>query len=166
MYFTVRRCEEYFKGRSAEFAVLLLFNMFMCLFYSLIYGDYMILHNQFVFSLMYVWCKLEPDQQVSIWGFPVKSGNLPWVLILMSILTGGDPFKDLIGIAAGHTYIYIKKVLPLSHGYNLLATPKLIEDLVRRLEIWGHGGRAPRNVFGMGEGGAGQRIDVNARNQP
>ena len=82
----------------------------------------------------------------------------------MSILTGGDPFKDLIGIAAGHTYIYIKKVLPLSHGYNLLTTPKLIEDLVRRLEIWAHGGRPPRNVFGMGDG-AGQRIDVNAENR-
>jgi hypothetical protein len=117
--------------------------MFACLFYSIIYGDYMILHVQFVFSLMYVWCKLEPDSQVSIWGFPVKSGNLPWVLILLSILTGGDPFKDLIGIASGHTYIYLKKVLPLSHGYNLLTTPKLIEDLVRRLEIWGNGGRAP-----------------------
>ena len=113
---------------------------------------------------------MEPDSQVSIWGFPVKSGNLPWVLILLSILTGGDPFKDLIGIAAGHTYIYLKKVLPLSHGYNLLKTPKLIDDLVRRLENWANGGVAPRGIHGMdGRIGAnrinGEREDFR-RNQP
>lgn len=41
-------------------------------------------------------------------------------MLVLSIITGGDPFKDLIGIAAGHTYIYIKLILPTSHGYNLL----------------------------------------------
>jgi len=114
---------------------------------------------------MYVWCKLQPDMQVSIWGFPVKSGNLPWVLLGMSILTGGDPFKDLIGIASGHTYIYIKTILPLSHGYNMLKTPKLFEEWVRRLEVWSHGGRAPGNTFGLGEGGAGARVNPNAGDQ-
>lgn len=68
--------------------------------------------TSFVFSIMYVWCKNEPDLTISIWGFPVKSANLPWVLVLMSVLTGGDPFADLIGIAAGHTYVYLKNVLP------------------------------------------------------
>ena len=61
---------------------------------------------------MYVWCKLEPDNTIMLWGFPVKSSNLPWVLTGLSVLMGGDPFKDLIGIAAGHTYIYLKLVLP------------------------------------------------------
>jgi len=84
----------------------------------------------FKFSVLYVFCKNEPDRPMQIWGFPVTSGNLPWVLILFSILTGGDPFNDLIGIAAGHTYIFLKINLPLSHGYNLLQTPKWIESLV------------------------------------
>ena len=65
--------------------------------------------------------------EVSLWGFPVKAANLPWVLLLMSVITAGDPFKDLIGIAAGHTYMYLKVIMPQSHGYNLLATPKLVE---------------------------------------
>ena len=64
---------------------------------------------------------------MSLWGFPVKAANLPWVLLFMSIVTAGDPFKDLIGIAAGHTYMYLKVILPQSHGYNLLKTPKLID---------------------------------------
>lgn len=45
MYFTCRRIEDHFKGKQADFAVLILFNMFACLFYSMIYGDYMILHT-------------------------------------------------------------------------------------------------------------------------
>lgn len=72
----------------------------------------MILMSPFVFSVLYVWCKNEPDRMVSIWGFPVSSGNLPWALLALSVLTGGNPFGDLIGIAAGHTYIYLKMVLP------------------------------------------------------
>ena len=55
---------------------------------------------------------MEPDAMVSLWGCPVKASNLPWVLLMMSLLTGGDPFKDLIGIAAGHTFIYLKLILP------------------------------------------------------
>jgi hypothetical protein len=127
MYFTLRRCEEFFKTRYPDFTVLIIFNMFAVALISFLYGDYLALNASFVFSLMYVWCKLEPDSQVSIWGFPVKSANLPWVLLALSILTGGDPFKDLIGIAAGHSYIYLKMILPVSHGYNLLKTPKIAE---------------------------------------
>jgi hypothetical protein len=61
------------------------------------------------------------------------SGNLPWVLVGLSIVTGGDPFHDLIGIAAGHTYIYLKEVLPVTYGYNILKTPKFIENWVNYL---------------------------------
>lgn len=87
----------------------------------------------FKFSVLYVFCKNEPDRPMSIWGFPVTSGNLPWVLVVLSILTGGDPFTILIGIAAGHTYIFLKITLPNSHGYNLLKTPSLFERLVNEI---------------------------------
>ena len=86
--------------------------------------------ESFKFAVLYVFCKNEPDRPMSIWGFPVTSGNLPWVLIAFSILSGGDPFSDLIGIAAGHTYIFLKITLPSSHGYNYLKTPSFIERLV------------------------------------
>ena len=119
----------------------------------------MILMASFVFSVLYVWCKNEPDRQVSIWGFPVKSGNLPWALLAMSVLTGGDPFNDLIGIAAGHTYIFFKMTLPVSHGYDLLKTPKFVEkivnEVIRRTNAPGVGNS---NVYNLG----GDRLNPNA----
>lgn len=89
--------------------------------------------TQFTFSVLYVWCKNEPDRQVSLWGIPVQTGNLPWALLVMSILTGGSPFNDLIGIAVGHTYIFLKMTLPNSHGYDLIKTPKFLENFVMNL---------------------------------
>jgi Derlin-2/3 len=91
----------------------------------------------FVFSILYVWCKNEPEGQVSLWGFPVEKENLPWALLLMSVLTGGSPFDDLIGIAVGHTYIFLKMTLPNSHGYDLLKTPSFLQRIVMRLVAWG-----------------------------
>lgn len=87
----------------------------------------------FKFSVLYVFCKNEPDRPMQIWGFPVTSGNLPWVLLAFSILTGGDPFNDLIGIAAGHSYVFLKTTLPNSHGIDLIKTPSLIEKLVNEV---------------------------------
>jgi hypothetical protein len=98
----------------ADFATLVLFNMFAVTFYASIYGDYMVLTNPFIFAMSYVWCKLEPDAMVILWNYPVpfKASYLPWVLIGFSLISGGDPFNDLIGVAAGHTYIYLKLILP------------------------------------------------------
>ena len=70
---------------------------------------------------------------MSIWGFPVQSLHLPWVLMAFHLFTGGDPFNDLIGVAAGHCYVYLKEVLPDSHGYDLLKTPKLMQLIVDKL---------------------------------
>jgi len=56
--------------------------------------------------------------------------------MLYHVLTGGNPFSDLIGVAAGHTYIYLKMVLPESHGYDLLKTPKWVELMVDKINSW------------------------------
>jgi len=77
---------------------------------------------------------------MTIYGFPVKSGHLPWVLIALHMLTGGSPFGDLVGVAAGHSYIFLKMILPQSHGYDLLKNPSWIEFLTRKLQEWEYGG--------------------------
>ena len=132
-YMTLRRCEDYFAGKAPDFVVMVLFNMFAVALYSFLYGNYMVLNQSFIFALMYVWCQLVPDAQIVLWFFPVTSKNLPWVLIAFSVLTGGDPFTDLIGIAAGHSYYYLKHVLPTSHGYDFLRTPRWAHTLVKFL---------------------------------
>ena len=152
MYFSLSKIEMHFKAKHAEFMTLILFCAVVCTFYAFIYGEYMVMHKSFLFALMYCWCKLEPDMTVSLWGFPVKSANLPWVMLFLSILTAGDPFQDLIGIAAGHTYIYIRLILPVSHGYHLLKSPhiwsKYLLDLVDY--YYPRGGLNRRNIWGMG----------------
>jgi len=48
------------------------------------------------------------------------------------MLMGGDPIIDLIGIGAGHAYIFCKEVLPRSHGYRFLQTPMWLKNLIQR----------------------------------
>lgn len=115
------------------------------------------LQSQFVFSLLYVWCKNEPDNIVQIWGFPIKSGNLPWALTAFSVVTGGNPFHDLIGIAAGHTYIYLKIVLPQSYGKDWLKTPKFIENMVAKIQRKYSSVPGNSRVYGMNN----QRVNPN-----
>ena len=40
-------------------------------------------NKQFILDMCY---KLEPDAMVSLWGFPVQSAMLPWVLLGLNVL--------------------------------------------------------------------------------
>jgi len=103
------------------------------------------------------------------------SCNLPWVLMAFHLFTGGNPFNDLIGVAAGHTYIFLKTILPDSHGYDLLKTPKFMQYLVTRLNSIGQDPRqAPRgnarmfnlnNNNGVADPAAQQNLNRNAAPQ-
>lgn len=97
------------------------------------------------------------------------------MLLVLSILTGGSPWNDLIGIAAGHTYVYLKLVLPLSHGYQLLNVPKFLDKWVneiRRRYSSGAGNARVHNLAGdrvnmrPGNFGAGHGADVGPANRP
>mgnify|MGYP003878432505 FL=1 len=85
--------------------------------------------RQFAFSLLYIWCKKEPFEKVKfLLGFVVKSAYLPWAIIIYSVLTGESVYAELIGIAAGHAFIFIKEVLPNNPSYrlDLFKTPKFV----------------------------------------
>jgi Derlin-2/3 len=133
IYWGMNSVEKHFEGRQADLATLLAFNAVVILFYAWLADMSLVMQDKYVFSLIYVWSKLVPDQPTAIWGFPFKSVNLPWVLMGFHLLTGHDPFADLIGVAAGHTYIYLKMVLPDSHGYDLIKTPNMMHRLVAKL---------------------------------
>ena len=112
--------------------VCLLFCGFVTMVFAWLYGNHYVLNGPFIFSLIYVACKNVPDDTIVLWGFPIQSGNLPWVLLVLGILTGSDVFQDLIGIGAGHAYIFLKITLPATHGYNILNTPKFIENFINQ----------------------------------
>jgi Der1-like family len=94
---------------------------------------------QLVYAMLYIYCKREPLLMVSfLFGFKFKSkkydfliqtkdANFPWVLVIYELLTGASIERTLIGIAAGHTYIVLKDILPNSqYRYNFLQTPKFM----------------------------------------
>ena len=71
-------------------------------------------------------------------------------MIAFHVLTGGSPIADLVGLATGMAYIYLKEVLPGTHGYNLVETPRFIERLVQKMIDWGNQGqRGFGNVAGL-----------------
>ena len=75
------------------------------------------------------------------------------------LFTGGNPFNDLIGVAAGHSYFYLTEVLPDSHGYDLLKTPGIIQTLVAKLN--GEPDRPGPGGRGGGPAGAGRMHFIN-----
>ena len=152
IYYSVSAIEEYFEQRKADLATMLIFNGVVALLFAFLANDYTVMESPYIFSMIYVWSKFVPDRQMSIWGFPVKSQHLPWVLMGFHLFTGGNPFNDLIGVAAGHSYVYLKEVLPESHGYDLLKTPGLIQQLVDKLNNTQNGGRFPAPGGGAGGG--------------
>ena len=134
LYYSVSVIEDYFEQRHADLATLLVFNAIVAMLFAFLANDYLVMESPFIFSLIYVWSKFVPDRQMSIWGFPVQSLYLPWVLMAFHLFTGGNPFNDLIGVAAGHSYVYLTTVLPESHGYELLKTPSIMHKLVAMLK--------------------------------
>ena len=166
MYYTLSQVEAHFDKKQAELATLLAFNAVFGILIASLAGESAVMQNPMLFSLIYVWSRLVPDQQMSIWGFPIMSVNLPWALMAMHLFTGGNPFNDLIGVAIGHTYIFLKQILPESHGYDLLKTPGFMESLVMKLNTMGQNGQARQDpMYVMNNPNNGQGNVEAARRQ-
>jgi Derlin-2/3 len=86
-----------------------------------------------IFALIYYWSRCEPEARMSIWGFEVKGYQLPFALVFLTMLMGGDIWKDVLGIAAGHLYHFMKDVVPVEYKMDLLKTPRLFKHLVGRV---------------------------------
>jgi Derlin-2/3 len=86
-----------------------------------------------IFAIIYYWSRCEPEARLSIWGFQVKGYQLPFALIFITLLMGGDIWKDLVGLAAGHIYYFMRDIIPLTYNVNVLKTPFFIHKLTARL---------------------------------
>lgn len=116
-------------GTSADFLWMLLVTMGILLVIAF-YFDLMVLSEPILYVIMYVWSRREPDAQLNIFGFRFKSLYLPWVYVALRLIMGGAITEPLIGIAVGHLYYFLIEVLPVTHGYNLIRTPKFCVDFV------------------------------------
>ena len=89
------------------------------------YGSFFILNNAFVFSLIYIYCKKNPEQRFTfLFTFVVKGAIFPWCYLALLLLTGARWIDLVIGLVVGHMYIYLKEILPKSpQRIDLLVTP-------------------------------------------
>ena len=116
---------------------MLVFNAVMCLIIGTLVGDNHTMHSPFIFSLIFVWSRLVPDREMAVWGFPIKSCHLPWVLMVFHLFTGGNPFNDLIGVAAGAIYAYLRAAHRGTFGYGWVDTPAFMHKVVAKLNTIG-----------------------------
>jgi len=138
MFFLVRYCrlleEGSFRGRTADFLVMLLFGgALMCVVAPFINVP-PFLGSSLAFMMVYVWGRRNEFVRMSFLGlFQFRAPYLPWVLLGFSVMLGNSPVIDLIGIGVGHIYFFLEDVLPAipaGRGRRLLATPSILHILL------------------------------------
>jgi len=84
-----------------------------------------------IVALIYYWSRKNPDVEMSLmFGIRFKSIYFPWVLVAMSMLMGGSPIPELLGILAGHFYYFCEEILPVTHGIRPLKTPEFMYRII------------------------------------
>ena len=116
-------------AKSAHFAYMLLVNAVVTLLVAYFMGLFFI-GGILSFSVIYACSRRHPEAQTGFMGFSFKVKMLPWVLLALGILMGGDPTEDLIGIAVGHLFFFTIVEVPNAYGYHLLQTPEFLINLV------------------------------------
>lgn len=79
------------------------------------------------FSIIYYWSRREPYAQISFFSFVLKGYQLPFALLFIQLLMGGSIWGDLIGLAAGHIYYFVKEVVPQEYGVDYIKVPKFLQ---------------------------------------
>ncbi|KAF8071261.1 DER1 [Scenedesmus sp. PABB004] len=116
--------------------------------------------SSLIFTLIYVYSRNFPTQNVSIMGlFTVQSFYLPFAFLGITVILGGDPIPDILGMAVGHAYWFFSEIYPASGGAALLGTPRWVATATAHLGI----GPPPRPVDSVPAGfaafrGAGRRL--------
>lgn len=62
--------------------------------------------------VIYLWSKKFPGETARLLFFSMPAALLPWAMVGLTFIMGGDPTPDLLGIAAAHLYFFITDELP------------------------------------------------------
>jgi Derlin-2/3 len=139
LFFLVRYCrsleEQGFRNRSADFLWLLVFGMIVLTLLATVFPvKVQFLGISLNFMLTYIWSRRNPHVPMSFFGvFTFGAAYLPFVLMAFSILIGGSPMMDVLGLVAGHLYYYLEDVYPrTAHGQGRrpLKTPRIFVALM------------------------------------
>lgn len=120
----------------ADHVFMYLFGMLTMLATSLAFNLYLFA-SPLVFMLLYVWSREFPTSQVSIFGLvTVQSFYLPFVFLAMSVLKGNSWIGDVVGLATGHLWFFLRSIYPRQGGHQVLLTPLWLRRVVAN---WGIG---------------------------
>ena len=91
------------------------------------FGGYLTLYESFAFAMTYIFCRKHPSQQFSVlFILKLKAVHFPWFYLFFRVITDHGLTNLLVGLVAGHAYIYFKEILPLSSQKDYLQTPVIL----------------------------------------
>jgi len=116
-------------GASSDFCYMLFIGAVLGWGVAHMLGSFFI-GQALVFMTIYVWSRKNPEAPLGFYGFSFKGLHLPWVLMAIGILMGGDPTMDLMGIGLGHTYYFLLKIVPEQYGTTVVKTPDFLTNVI------------------------------------
>lgn len=140
--------ETEFKGRRADFVWMLsLIILFLTVCSWLLALP--IVSFGFTMALCWIFCKRNPAAKMSLYFFEFNANVFPWALMAFHVVLGQSIVDDIVGIIAGHGFLFLKDMLPKTHGRDVIPTPQFLVNLLphQRL-VGGVGGvqvMAPQN---------------------
>ena len=80
-------------------------------------------------TIVYLWSRKQPDRAISIYGFLFQSWHLPFVMLILTLIMGGNLYLDLLGLFVGHSIYFVKDVIPAVYRFHILKTPGFVYDM-------------------------------------
>lgn len=117
-------------GGTADYLFALLFGaVFMLITYPFLVAFIgPVFTRNLTFYVLYLWSKMNPGANSSIWGIPIKGQYLPFGYIGITMVMG-NPYFDLIhGLVAAHLYYFLVDIVPSLYGKDVLHTPQFLID--------------------------------------
>lgn len=125
--------ENYYRRRIHDFYYMLFF-VFIChtiLGWVLETSEDMM--TEFLCTLMYIYCRREPEDNVQVFGVLIQTKYFPWIWIVLCKLSGYEIIKIVAGYTVGHLYDYLRFILPETFGWNWLETPNWFKWAVNKV---------------------------------
>eukprot|EP00924_Labyrinthula_sp_SR-Ha-C_P005092 snap_masked-scaffold_1-processed-gene-20.47-mRNA-1 protein AED:1.00 eAED:1.00 QI:0/-1/0/0/-1/1/1/0/269 len=89
--------------------------------------------QSFLFGLIYLWSKRNPEALLSFWGFRFKGNYLPWVYLVYGFLMenglGLATVLSLVGLVVAHLFYFAVEFLPVRYGREFVTTPEVMKSL-------------------------------------
>ncbi|CAL6401107.1 unnamed protein product [Bathycoccus prasinos] len=125
--------QKTFENRTSDFVWMLMINMMILLPLKFIVPSVSqpFYSSSLIFAMLYLWSRENPTQNTSIMGMiRMPAFYLPWGMMALTVLMGGDPVPDFLGVLSGHVYYFFSVLYPRQSGVHFLKTPQWVEAAV------------------------------------